>query len=181
MTTEAGTQWEALLRGIAPDRSEREILFDPLIEEWAFRGVSTAYARKIQESDTGDQDRAVMLDRIRWIAQKRFTGRAQEILLLYLAGCSQVEIASQLDVSRSTVRRSLIESGEKMKKIIEGTDCLRQGVQSGEIATRLFPLDCADDVTEFAAFVRTHFVHHVALGTFADLREALVVYSVAKG
>ena len=176
MTNAAQTRWEALLAGLNPDRSAREILFDPLIEDWAFAGLSDAYREQIKEKQHGDQERAVLLDRLRWIVQKRLAGREQEIMLLYLAGCSQVQIADRLGVSRSTVRRSLADSGERLMKIVAGSGAVREGWTRRSLTARLLPLDTEDDYHAFLDLIAERAVRHVALGTFADLREALVVY-----
>ena len=175
MSNDLDTQWENLIAGIQPDRPGKEILFDPLIEDWAFAGISEEYQNWLKEKKRSEEERALLLDRLRWVAQKRLSGRSREILLLYLAGCSQVSIADSLGVSRSTVRRSLLDSGEKLKRIVAGTTLLKEGMRRGTVEVRILPLDSEEDLREFAEYVRSHEVHHVALGTFADLREALII------
>jgi predicted transcriptional regulator len=164
-----------LIAGIHPDRPSKEILFDPLVEDWAFAGISEEYRDWLKQKKECEEERAILLDRLRWVAQKRLQGKAKEIFLLYLAGCSQVSIAESLGVSRSTVRRSLIESGESLKRVVSGTTLLKEGFRKGTVEVKLLPLDSEEDLTEFAEYVRSRQVHHIALGTFADLREALVV------
>ncbi len=175
MNNELDTQWESLIAGIAPDRPGKEILFDPLIEDWAFAGISEEYQDWLKQKKESEEERAILLDRLRWVAQKRLEGRNKEIFLLYLAGCSQVSIAESLGVSRSTVRRSLVDSGEILKRIVSGTTILKDGFRKGTIEVKILPLDSEEDLKEFAEYVRSREVRHVALGTFADLREALVV------
>jgi DNA-binding CsgD family transcriptional regulator len=177
MATEAATRWEALLSGLNPDRSAREILFDPLVEDWAFAGVSDEYRDLVRQKEHSDQERALLVDRLRWIVQKRLAGRGQEVMLMFLAGYSQVEIADSLRLSRSTVRRTLLEAGGKLKAIVGATDCLSKSHRSGDCQIRILPLDSEDDFKDFAVFVAGHEVRHVALGTFADIREALVIFS----
>jgi len=176
METEAGKQWEALLGGLNPDRSAREILFDPMVEDWAFAGLSEGYQEAVREKDHSDQERALLLDRLRWIVQKRLSGRLREVMLLFLAGCSQVEIARLLNTSRSTVRRNLIDAGEHLKSIIGSTQVLSEGKKFRSTQVRILPLDSEDDFKDFARFVEENEINHVALGTYADLREALVIY-----
>jgi len=175
MTSELNTQWESLIAGIAPDRPGKEILFDPLIEDWAFAGISEEYQDWLKQKKESEEERAILLDRLRWVAQKRLEGRNREIFLLYLAGCSQVSIAEFLAVSRSTVRRSLIESGESLKRIVSGTTLFKEGYRKGTVEVRILPLDSEGDLKEFAEYVKSREVHHIAMGTFADLREVLVV------
>ena len=43
------SRWEALIAGIGPDRSSREILFDPMVEDWAFAGLSDAYREEVRK------------------------------------------------------------------------------------------------------------------------------------
>lgn len=177
MVTEATTRWEALLGTVSAERNARDILFDPLVEDWAFAGLSSEFQDKVRDKQHSDQERAVLLDRLRWIVQKRLSGREQEVMLLFLAGCTQIDIADTLRISRSTVRRVLLESGEKLKRIVQGTDELRSGVSVGGKQVRILPLDSEEDLQEFAAFTHRHDIHHVALGTFADLREVLVIFT----
>ncbi|NUN98276.1 MAG: hypothetical protein HUU16_19100 [Candidatus Omnitrophica bacterium] len=177
MVTEATSRWEALLGAVSAERSAREILFDPLVEDWAFAGLSSEFQDKVRDKQHSDQERAILLDRLRWIVQKRLSGRAQEVMLLFLAGCSQVEIADTLRVSRSTVRRVLVEAGEKLKRIVQGSSRLLAGLSIGEKQVRILPLDTEEDFKEFADFTHRHDIHHVALGTFADLREVLVIFT----
>lgn len=176
MVTEFSTRWEALLSGIHPDSCGSQVLFDPLVEGWAFAGLSPEFQQIMKEKDHSDQERAILLDRLRWIVQKRLSGREQEIMLLYLAGCSQVDIAERLGISRSTVRRSLVESGEKLKKIVGMSDCLERTFRQGDIQVRILPLDSEEDFRFLAEFVKKQTVLQLALGTFADLREVLVVF-----
>jgi len=177
MSNEAQTRWEAFLSGLNPDRSAREVLFDPMVEDWAFAGLSDGYREQMKAQQTSDQERALLLDRLRWIVQKRLFGREQETMLLFLAGCSQIQIAELLGLSRSTVRRTLLYTGGKLEKIVRGTDVFRKGSRRREgVNVRILPLDTEDDYEEFRELVETHEVQHVALGTFADLREALVIY-----
>lgn len=177
MVTEATTHWEALLGAVSGARSPREILFDPLVEDWAFAGLSSEFQERVRAKAHSDQERAILLDRLRWIVQKRLSGRAQEMMLLFLAGYTQVEIADSLRVSRSTARRTLLEAGEKLKRIVQGSNELFSGVSFGEKQVRILPLDSEGDFKEFAAFTHLHDIHHLALGTFADLREALVIFT----
>ncbi|MCA9425453.1 MAG: hypothetical protein KC994_10295 [Candidatus Omnitrophica bacterium] len=175
MTHDLDTQWESLIAGIHPDRPGKEILFDPLIEDWAFAGISEEYQDWLKQKKESEEERAILLDRLRWVAQKRLEGRNKEIFLLYLAGCSQVAIAEFTGVSRSTVRRSLTESGELLKRVVAGTTLLKEGFRKGTVEVKILPLDSEEDLREFAEYVRSKEVRHVALGTFADLREALVI------
>jgi hypothetical protein len=177
MLSETTTRWEALLSSLPTERSANEILYDPLVEEWAFAGLSPQFRQMVREKEYSDQERAILLDRLRWVVQKRVTGRDQEMMLLYLAGCYQNEIAERLKLSRSTVRRSLQETGDKIKHIIDNTECLTQTYSVADKKVRILPLDCEEDFREFASFVRDHQIHHLALGTFADLREVLVIYT----
>lgn len=177
MSNEAQSKWESLLSGLNPERSAREVLFDPMVEEWAFAGLSDGYREQVKAKQTSDQDRALLLDRLRWIVQKRLIGREQETMLLYLAGCSQIQIAEILGLSRSTVRRTLLYAGGKLEKIVKGTDAFRKGTARKEgIQIRVVPLDTEDDYEDLRKLVESRDVKHIALGTFADLREALVVY-----
>lgn len=176
MVTEFSSRWEALLSGIHPDSCGSQILFDPLVEKWAFAGLSPEFQQLVKEKNHSDQERAILLDRLRWIVQKRLSGREQEIMLLYLAGCSQVDIAERLGLSRSTVRRSLVESGEILKKIVGMNDCLQRTFRKADVQVRILPLDAEEDFLAFTEFVKDHAVMHLALGTFADLREVLVVF-----
>lgn len=177
MKTEIQTKWEALLTGLNPDRSAREVLFDPMVEDWAFAGLSEGYRQQMKEKETSDQDRALLLDRLRWIVQKRLYGREQETMLLFLAGCSQIQIADLLGLSRSTVRRTLLYAGGKLEKVVKGTEVFQKGSKrTNGLQIRIVPLDTEDDYEEFRELVEGHEVRHVALGTFADLREALVVF-----
>jgi hypothetical protein len=177
MKTETQTKWEALLSGLNPDRSAREVLFDPMVEDWAFAGLSEGYREQMNRKAASDQDRALLLDRLRWVVQKRLTGREQEAMLLFLAGCSQIQIADLLGLSRSTVRRTLLYAGGKLEKIVKGTDAFQKGSAGKEgLQIRIVPLDTEDDYQEFRELVETHEVRHIALGTFADLREALVIF-----
>ena len=173
---EAGKQWEALLVGLNPDRSAREILFDPLVEDWAFAGLSEGYQEAIREKQHSDRERAILLDRLRWVAQKRLSGRLRESMLLYLAGCSQVEIAGLLRASRSIVSRDLVIAGERLKAIIGSTQVLSEGTRFRATQVKILPLDSEDDFKEFVRFTEENEIDHVALGTSADLREALVIY-----
>lgn len=179
MVTEHTTRWEALLGGLNSDRSGSQILFDPMVEEWAFAGLSEEYREQIRQKTHSDQERAILLDRLRWVVQKRLSGRTQEVMLLFLAGYTQVEIAGMLSLSRSTIRRTLIEAGERLKAIVAATDCLSQGFRCGDRQVCILPLDSEEDFQAFARFVQTHTIHQTALGTFADLREVLVIYSEA--
>ncbi len=176
MVTEHTTRWEALLGELHSDRSGSQILFDPLVEDWAFAGLSEEYRQQVRQKDHSDQERAILLDRLRWVVQKRLTGRLQEVMLLFLAGYTQVEIGEMLRISRSTVRRILLEAGEKLKAIVGASDCLSQGFRCGKSHVQIFPLDSEEDFRNFARFVDKHPVFQVALGTFADLREVLVIY-----
>ncbi len=178
MVTEHTTRWEALLGGLHSDRSGSQILFDPLVEEWAFAGLSEEYRDQVRQKDHSDQERAILLDRLRWVVQKRLTGRNQEVMLLFLAGYTQVEIAEMLRISRSTVRRTLLEAGEKLKSIVGATDCLSKGFSCGDRRIQILPLDSEEDFQAFTRFVQTHCIQQIALGTFADLREVLVIYSL---
>jgi DNA-binding CsgD family transcriptional regulator len=177
MVTESATRWEALLGEIRPDRSARQILFDPMVEDWAFAGLSEEYQEMVRKKQHSDQERAILLDRLRWVVQKRLTGRPQEVMLLFLAGYSQVEIADSLRISRSTVRRILVEAGDNLKRIIGSTEGMHHEQCVGGRKVRLLPLDTEEDFKGFAQFIGTHKVMHVALGTFADLREALVIFT----
>ncbi len=177
MVTEHTTRWEALLGGLNSDRCGSQILFDPMVEDWAFAGLSEEYREQVRRKDHSDQERAILLDRLRWVVQKRLTGRMQEVMLLFLAGYTQVDIAEMLTISRSTVRRTLLEAGEKLKSIIGATDCLSQGFKCGDRRMQILPLDSEEDFQAFARFVQAHQIHQIALGTFADLREVLVIYS----
>jgi DNA-binding CsgD family transcriptional regulator len=147
-----------------------------MVEEWAFAGLSEEYREQVRKKTHSDQDRAILLDRLRWVVQKRLTGRTQEVMLLFLAGYTQVEIAEMLAISRSTVRRTLLEAGERLKSIVGATDCLSQGFRCGGQQVCILPLDSEEDFQAFARFVHAHRIKHVALGTFADLREVLVIY-----
>jgi DNA-binding CsgD family transcriptional regulator len=179
MATEAQSNWEALLAGLNPDRCSREILFDPMVEDWAFAGLSDGYREQIRQKNHSDQERAVLLDRLRWVVQKRLKGREQESMLLFLAGCTQVQIADRLAISRSTVRRILAEAGDRLQKIVTGTNAFQEGSSRGDVRIRIVPLDTEDDYHDFEKLVSNHEVSHIALGTFADLREALVVFREA--
>jgi len=176
MVSDSQTRWEALLSGLNPDRSAREVLFDPMVEDWAFAGLSEGYREQVRHKEHSDQERAILLDRLRWVVQKRLEGRKQEVMLLYLAGCTQIQIAEQLGISRSTVRRILLEAGAFLEKVVSGTDLFRRGASRGDLQVRIVPLDTEDDCHEFLDLVREREIEHIALGTFADLREALVVY-----
>lgn len=175
MTNELNTQWESLIGGANPDRSGKEILFDPMIEEWAFAGISEEYQDWLRQKRETEEERALLLDRLRWVVQKRLAGRERESMLLFLAGCSQSAIADHLGVSRSTVRRTLSDAGDKLKRIVAGSDLLRKGLRRGSAEVRLLPLDSEEDIKAFAEYVSTREIRCIALGTFADLREALVI------
>jgi hypothetical protein len=177
MVTEHTTRWEALLGGLHSDRCGSQILFDPMVEEWAFAGLSEEYREQVRSKTHSDQERAILLDRLRWVVQKRLVGRMQEVMLLFLAGYTQVEIAQMLSLSRSTIRRILLEAGEKLKSIVGSTEGLAQGFRCGDHQVQILPLDSEEDFQAFARFVDSHRIHQIALGTFADLREALVIYS----
>jgi transcriptional regulator with XRE-family HTH domain len=170
------TKWESLLAHIGPDRTSKEILFDPLIEDWAFAGISEGYREELRQKKDSEQQRAILLDRLRWVVQKRLAGRDQEIMLLFLAGLTQIQIAERLGVSRSTVRRSLLESGECLTKIVGGSDLLGRGFEAGGLKAKVVPLDSPDDFAEFLELAGRVQVEQMALGTFADLREVLVLY-----
>ncbi|MCA9418008.1 MAG: hypothetical protein KC917_17160, partial [Candidatus Omnitrophica bacterium] len=79
MTHDLDTQWESLIAGIHPDRPGKEILFDPLIEDWAFAGISEEYQDWLKQKKESEEERAILLDRLRWVAQKRLEGRNKEI------------------------------------------------------------------------------------------------------
>ena len=102
-----------------------------MVEDWAFAGLSEGYREQIRQKDHSDQERAVLLDRLRWVVQKRLKGREQEAMLLFLAGCTQMQIADCLGVSRSTIRRTLAEAGDRLLKIVAGTKRFSRGLKQG--------------------------------------------------